>query len=207
MTKEEWLEKYSLSEDSNLIYGSGQAYQIKFFEDLAKKLNLELTYESFHHSKSVPLPVVSLKISDNGKIYIRNNFHNFECVYKGPSLKIDPGVLYELKDEEWYQKEIERARNYMKGRRGALRHPPDFSTLDWYEEWSSGKLERLDEETLIRVPCLYLEGISRVLDMRIGCYSCVANSELFGWSNWGAWESLEDQIRHLMNAWRVVVTD
>lgn len=191
MTKKEWLEKYSLSEDSNLIYGSGQAYQINFFENLAKKLKLELTYEEVHYSKSVPLPVISLTVSNNGKLYIRNNFYNFECVYKGPSLKIDPGVLYELKDEEWYQKEIERSRNYMKER------APDFSTLDWYKEWSSGKLERLDEETLIRVPCLYLEGISKVLNMKIGCYSCVANSELFGWSNWGAWESLEGQIKHL----------
>lgn len=176
MNKDEWLTEYGIPCNSTLLYASGQWIQIVDFEKLAKELNLQITYEGYHFSKSVQLPVVCFTIAEGCKVYMRDNFHDLECMYNGISIdlydKLD--LLYKEISVEDYNNTRNRAQI------GIYRDQLDFSTLDWYEKYTGDQLTN-SPNGYYRIPYLYLQGISKILNTKMGHHSYVQDSTFFGW--------------------------
>lgn len=178
MNKDKWLTEYGIPCDSTLLHASGQWIQIVDFEKLAKELNLQVTYEGYHLSKSVRLPVVCFTIKEDCKVYMRHNFHDLECMYDGISIdlydKLD--LLYNEISVEDYNDTLNRAQT------GIYKDQLDFSTLDWYEEYTGDRLTN-SQNGYYRIPYLYLQGISEVLNINSGHRFYVQDSTFFGWNS------------------------
>lgn len=153
-TAEEWSNLNRPRE--NLIYGDGQKIQIDRMLEIAERLGVPVRFPSYHVSKSVRLPVAAYKISEEVVAVVRDNFYDVNIAVRSERpLQIRISDLYDSYDRKWYEEHKRRANDYSPGKY-------DFSTIDWFKDWSSGSLIQDEDSPNIYylAQTTFLEGIS-----------------------------------------------
>lgn len=151
-TAEQWLSEHPPPRQE-LIYRDGQAAQLVAMLQIAGSLNVAVRFPSTHTSKSVDLPVAAYLLAPNVVAFMRHNFYDVNvAIQSAHPLGLTCAQLYPEVSHEWYEDQKTRAANYS----GADAY--DFSSLDWYSQWSNGRLIE-ENSKLYRADHCFLEGI------------------------------------------------